>query len=110
MLFDFGWLGRGVVLQHITPEEPLLQRARFVMYANIPKLYANFFLLCEANHFERDIYIWNHKRYVKPPLLARNDGPIGKHRRWFSQFYSENSPKLNNNGSLSSDIKSILDW
>nr|CDQ04620.1 Bm2160, isoform b [Brugia malayi] len=50
MMFDFGLLGRGIVLQHVTPEEPLLQRARFVMYSNLPKLYANFFLLCEAVH------------------------------------------------------------
>ncbi|CAG9530031.1 unnamed protein product [Cercopithifilaria johnstoni] len=110
MMFDFGWLGRGIVLQHITPEEPLFQRARFVMYSNLPKLYANFFLLCEAIHFERDIYVWNHKCYVKRPLLTKNDGPISKHRRWYNQFYSDNSPRLELNGTLSNDVKSIFDW
>uniref|UniRef100_A0A915PY86 cholesterol 7-desaturase n=1 Tax=Setaria digitata TaxID=48799 RepID=A0A915PY86_9BILA len=110
MMFNFGWLGRGIVLQHITPEEPLFQRARFVMYSNLPKLYANFFLFCEAHHFERDIYIWNHKCYVKRPLLTKNDGPILKHRRWYNQFYVENSPRLETDGTLSSEVKSVLDW
>lgn len=50
MQFDFGWLGRGVVLHHVTPEEPLLQRARFVMYSNLNPIYAKFFMLSEANH------------------------------------------------------------
>ncbi|VDK43866.1 unnamed protein product [Anisakis simplex] len=110
MMFDFGWLGRGVVLHHVTPEEPMFQRARFVMYATLPKVFAKFFLISEANHFERDIYIWNNKRYVRPPMLVRNDGPIGKHRRWYNQFYSENSPKLNKDGTLSNQPKSVFDW
>ncbi len=101
MHFDFGrLLGRGVVLQSVTPEEPLLQRVRFVMYADLPPLFANFFLWSEATHvrdplarrdhlqFERDLFIWSNKRYVAKPLLCRKDGPIGKHRRWYSQFYS----------------------
>ncbi|EJW73286.1 hypothetical protein WUBG_15805 [Wuchereria bancrofti] len=91
MMFDFGLLGRGIVLQHVTPEEPLLQRARFVI-------------------FERDIYIWNHKCYVKRPLLTKSDGPILKHRRWYNQFYAENSPRLELDGTLSNEVKSIFDW
>lgn len=46
--------------------------------------------------------IWNNKRFAAKPLLVKEDGPIQKHRRWFSQFYSENSPRL-------SDHKT-LDW
>ncbi|VDN04537.1 unnamed protein product [Thelazia callipaeda] len=110
MMFNFGWLGRGVVFQHITPEEPLFQRARFTMYANIPKIYSNMFLIFEAFHFERDIHIWNHKRYVKPPLLVAKDGPILKHRRWFDQFYTDNSPRLKMDGTLTNHVKSIYDW
>lgn len=34
-----------------------------------------------------DFRVWNHKRYVETPLLARGDGPIMKYRRWAQQFY-----------------------
>lgn len=45
---------------------------------------------------ERDIMIWNNKRYEKKPLFVKSkeDSQVAKHRRWFSQFYSENSPRL----------------
>lgn len=38
--------------------------------------------------------IWNNKKYISKPLLVKEDSAIQKHRRWFSQFYSENSPQL----------------
>ena len=38
--------------------------------------------------------IWNSKRYVSRPLLTKEDHLISKHRRWYSQFFSENSPRL----------------
>lgn len=38
--------------------------------------------------------IWNNKKYISKPLLVKEDSAIQKHRRWFSQFYSENSPRL----------------
>ena len=43
---------------------------------------------------ERDMIAWNNKRYAIKPLLVREDELILKHRRWFSQFYSENSPRF----------------
>lgn len=44
--------------------------------------------------FERDVMIWNNKTYISKPMLVKEDSAIQKHRRWFSQFYSENSPQL----------------
>jgi 3-ketosteroid 9alpha-monooxygenase subunit A len=38
--------------------------------------------------FEDDFRIWEHKVYRDPPLLCDGDGPIGKLRRWYRQFYS----------------------
>lgn len=38
--------------------------------------------------------IWNNKKYVSKPLLVKEDSAIQRHRRWFGQFYSENSPRL----------------
>ena len=37
--------------------------------------------------FEDDIRIWEHKIYRDPPLLCEGDGPIGRLRRWYKQFY-----------------------
>ena len=39
--------------------------------------------------FLEDVAIWEHKVYRKSPLLVRNDGPIGKVRRWYGQFYED---------------------
>jgi len=37
---------------------------------------------------QQDFEIWEHKRYIQPPALAKGDGPIGKYRTWARQFYS----------------------
>lgn len=42
-----------------------------------------------TNGFLEDVAIWEHKVYRKSPLLVRNDGPIGKVRRWYGQFYED---------------------
>ncbi len=36
---------------------------------------------------QQDFVIWQHKRYVQPPLLAEGDGPVGRYRQWARQFY-----------------------
>ncbi len=36
---------------------------------------------------ERDIPIWEHKKYCEKPGLAPGDGPVGLYRRWARQFY-----------------------
>jgi 3-ketosteroid 9alpha-monooxygenase subunit A len=37
--------------------------------------------------FEDDIRIWENKIYREPALLCDGDGPIGKLRKWYRQFY-----------------------
>ncbi len=37
--------------------------------------------------FHEDVRIWENKRWREPPVLAAGDGPIGKLRRWYQQFY-----------------------
>ena len=37
--------------------------------------------------------VWNHKQFEDKPLLVKEDRLISRYRRWYSQFYSENSPK-----------------
>lgn len=38
--------------------------------------------------FHEDIRIWEHKVYRPRPVLCDGDGPIGKLRRWYRQFYA----------------------
>jgi cholesterol 7-desaturase len=38
--------------------------------------------------------VWNHKKFEERPLLVREDKAIAKFRRWYSQFYSPDSPRL----------------
>lgn len=97
--------GDGVFLQSLTPKEPLLHIMRHEIYAakTMPTFVAKFLLYAEAVQVERDIMIWNHKIFLTKPLLVKEDHSIKKHRRWFSQFYSENSPRLTMR-------KETLDW
>ncbi len=37
--------------------------------------------------FEDDIKIWENKIYRDPPILCDGDGPIGRLRKWYRQFY-----------------------
>ena len=43
--------------------------------------------------FEDDIRIWENKIYRDPPLLCDGDGPIGRLRRWYKQFYTMQAGK-----------------
>ncbi len=38
---------------------------------------------------QQDFLIWENKRYLARPALARGDGPIGKFRLWARQFYHD---------------------
>ncbi len=40
-----------------------------------------------AHDVQQDFAIWQHKRYVQPPILAEGDGPVGRYRQWAKQFY-----------------------
>ncbi|KAM7369283.1 hypothetical protein PAMP_013563 [Pampus punctatissimus] len=96
LLFDHSFLGRGIIIQCVTPVEPLLQCVSHTIYyqSSILPLVPKFILRAECIQFERDVMIWNNKKYISKPLLVKEDSAIHKHRRWFSQFYSENSPRL----------------
>ncbi|KAM5146238.1 cholesterol 7-desaturase nvd-like isoform 1-T1 [Mantella aurantiaca] len=94
--FKHSIFGQGMILHCVTPVEPLLQRVSHSIYyqKNIPIIVPRFILTAECTQFERDVMVWNNKKYISKPLLVKEDSAIAKHRRWYSQFYSENSPRL----------------
>ncbi|XP_047346078.1 cholesterol 7-desaturase nvd isoform X3 [Vespa velutina] len=92
-LFIETTFGNMFILQTVTPIEPLLQRVCHIIFS--PPLlapYANIIFLGECLMFERDVAIWNHKRFETRPILVREDKTIAAYRKWYSQFYSANSP------------------
>ncbi|CAM5102459.1 unnamed protein product [Natator depressus] len=96
LTFEHAFLGRGIILQSVTPVEPLLQQVihRIYYQHNMPAVIPKFILKVECVQFERDIMIWNNKQYLSKPLLVKEDSAIQRHRRWFAQFYSENSTRV----------------
>jgi len=49
---------------------------------------AYFLLIGLAYDARQDFAVWENKRYLERPALARGDGPIGKYRTWASRFYA----------------------
>ncbi|XP_029469917.1 cholesterol 7-desaturase-like isoform X3 [Rhinatrema bivittatum] len=96
LTFKHAFFGSGVIVHCVTPVEPLLQRVSHSIYyqANMITLIPKFILWAECMQFERDVMIWNNKKYISKPLLIKEDSAIQRHRRWYTQFYSENSPRL----------------
>lgn len=44
-----------------------------------------------VDDFSQDIEIWENKRYKAPPVLVRNDGPIGLFRQYCRKYYIDDS-------------------
>ncbi|GAB6033146.1 hypothetical protein CHUAL_012755 [Chamberlinius hualienensis] len=97
--------GKCVLFHNVTPVEPLVQKITHALYceSSMPVLYSKLVLYGEAIMVERDMMIWNHKIFLNKPLLVKEDKYIPKLRRWYQQFYSENSPRL-------SFRKDTLEW
>lgn len=50
-----------------------------------------FYFIALFFQFERDVMVWNNKKFVDNPILVKEDRQIKAYRTWYSQFYSENS-------------------
>ncbi|XP_059093553.1 cholesterol 7-desaturase nvd-like isoform X1 [Tigriopus californicus] len=99
------FMGKGVMIQYVLPLEPMLQKIVHVFYTQRTWLapYAKMVLLGESILLERDIAVWNSKTYADRPFLVKEDHLIRQHRRWYSQFYSESSPRF-------AETNGVLDW
>jgi 3-ketosteroid 9alpha-monooxygenase subunit A len=93
MHFDGAFENR-MLLAH-TPVEPNLLDLRLAVSLRIvgsrakTESYVKLYLDNLRSGFEDDLRIWEHKVYRDPPLLCDGDGPIGRLRRWYRQFYTE---------------------
>ena len=73
----------------VTPITPTLVRAVHVWHAqpSVPWLVAKVVALSAQLQFDRDVPVWSRKRFVRAPMVVRQDGPILNFRRWMAQFY-----------------------
>jgi cholesterol 7-dehydrogenase len=88
--------GDVAIVQSVTPVEPMVQRMLHRVYCSrfVPTFVAKIILYVEALQVDRDVMIWNNKMWRNKPLFMKEESMMVKHRRWYSQFYSKNSPKL----------------
>lgn len=98
------FFGDGVFLQTLTPLGPMEQKLTHSIWTEpgVPTWFAKIFLIGEAMQVERDIMIWNNKTFLAQPLLCAEDKAILQFRRWYKQFYSENSAAMGESN--------VLDW
>jgi len=71
----------------------MAQRVRFCWFASagIPSALASYVVGEWVSNWWADVAVWEEKIRRAQPALVRGDGPIQRGRRWFKQFYSENS-------------------
>lgn len=85
------------IIESVTPVAPMLQQVEHTVYGPKNILYrplAKVLLQGFSGQFIRDMHVWHNKMYQHKPVLVKGDGPIAQFRRWYSQFYSENSHKV----------------
>ncbi|XP_028041596.1 cholesterol 7-desaturase [Bombyx mandarina] len=98
-------VGPFYIAQSVTPLGPLLQKVIHRVYSPAYNAPVGAFLVrCEAYMFERDVTIWNSKRFVSAPAYVKTDKTIRTFRNWFGQFYSEHSL------SFRDALQNPLDW
>jgi len=49
---------------------------------------------------EQDRPIWNSKTFKAKPIIVKGDGPWPAHRRWWNQFYSKGSVRIDGGGEM----------
>jgi hypothetical protein len=76
------------VLTPVGPEELLIQHRYYGHEKSVPGSVDAFFTNY-IRDYELDVPIWNTKIYKPIPVIAENDGPYVRYRRWYAQFYSK---------------------
>ncbi|XP_038060487.1 cholesterol 7-desaturase-like [Patiria miniata] len=93
---DSPLLGELQLVLTVTPAGPMRQRIVTTGYTRRGPI--SFYIGKKALYEQYyqiwgDLPVWANKKYVRNPPFVKEDHLIAKHRRFFAQFYSENSPK-----------------
>lgn len=81
-----------LIIQTVTPLGPNCNKFHHMAYSNSYLLHflSKLILKATADQVNRDVMIWNQKKFMSQPRLIREDKSIREYRRWFSQFYTKN--------------------
>ncbi|XP_054158379.1 cholesterol 7-desaturase nvd-like [Oppia nitens] len=82
----------GALIQYVNPVAP--NKLRFILRNYCSQGFRSRIFAKVLNYFElfmieRDMIIWNNKRFIKTARYTKLDRPIVKFRRWYSQFYAD---------------------
>lgn len=95
--FDFHVprIGEIRMFQTHTPVEALKQRVTFRWFAapRVPRLFVSYVIGNWISQWRQDVKIWKHKIYRQHPSWGTDDGPLGKMRKWYGQFYPDDRPE-----------------
>lgn len=96
--------GDVIIKTSITPLNPSSFKILFHAYSSFwIGWFAKFSSWSLAIQIERDLRLWNLKKYLKSPMLVKEEKELKEARNWFQQFYSPNSKTYE-------EAKSNLDW
>ena len=77
------------IIQTQLPIAPLKQQVDFHWYADrkVPRLLVWYAVGSWISQWRNDVRIWEHKVFMGPPTLCRDDGPVMRLRNWYRQFF-----------------------
>ena len=86
-------LGNFYVYHAPLPVKPMQQKMQTCVFGKwwVPKFIGKLILKEAGTQIDNERHIWAYKRYVQNPVLVNGDGKVGSFRRFFSQFYCEES-------------------
>lgn len=102
--------GTIILVETVLPQRPMQLQVRHAVFATwaVPSIMASLFLRAAIVQFERDIPIWSSKIFKSNPVLVTQDAAIPRYRRWFSQFYSNDSETFVD--ALIKDQAQVVEW
>ncbi len=85
--------GEVEIVQTQLPLAPLDQQVVFCWFADrrVPRHLVWYAVGNWVSQWRNDVRIWEDKVFRRSPLLSRDDGPVIRLRRWYSQFLPEPS-------------------
>ena len=79
------------IVQTQLPVAPLKQQVDFHWYADrkVPRLLVWYAVGSWISQWRNDVRVWEHKAFMSPPTLCRDDGPVMRLRNWYGQFFPD---------------------
>lgn len=109
-------VGNIYLIESHLPKGPMELKTDWIWYAEkkVPSAVVWYVVGQWKSQWHNDIDIWSNKVYTRPPVVLRTDGPVAKFRRWYAQFYSDNSQQWANdeegrNSRLPEDIRQYME-